>query len=158
MQGKFIMTAPMTQRSIEKKERKTVMDMLQNPQQMEQFERALPSILTKERFVRVAITSINKNPRLMMCTPDSLIGCLMEAARFGLEVDGRRAHLIPYGERCTLVLDWKGLVELMKRSGEVRDVHLDVVYSEDQFSFSYGTDRHLKHVPKLAENRGAVVA
>lgn len=139
-------------------QRRLVLDLIQNPKQLEQFEKVLPSILTKERFARCAITSITKNPRLLMCTKESLMRSLMEAAQVGLEVDGRRAHLVPYGEECKMIVDYKGLAELMKRSGEVSDIHLDVVHEKDEFDFAFGTGRWLKHKPKLVPDRGRVIA
>ena len=64
--------------------------------------------------------------------------CLLDLSAFGLEPDGRRAHLIPYKDQCTLVIDWKGLAELAMRSGIIAKLHADIVCENDEFEFNLG--------------------
>lgn len=64
--------------------------------------------------------------------------CLLDLSAMGLEPDGRRAHLIPYGNQCTLVVDWKGLAELALRSGLIAKLHADIVCENDVFEYSMG--------------------
>jgi recombination protein RecT len=129
----------------------------------EQFKIALPAHLKPDRFVRVALTAMNKNPMLLKCTQASLLSCLMDLSQMGLEPDGRKAHLIPFKNKsrgtieCQLIVDYKGLAELVRNTGKVVDIHADVVYENDDFSFSYGSDARLTHKPTLT-NRGNIVA
>lgn len=104
----------------------------------EQFARALPKHLSPERFCRIAITALTRTPKLAECTQESLMKCLLDLSAFGLEPDGRRAHLIPYGKDCTLVIDWKGLAELAMRSGIIAKLHADIVCENDAFAFNLG--------------------
>ena len=122
----------------------------------DQIEKALPKHLKPERFLRIAMTALTKTPKLMDCTQESLMGCLLSLSSFGLEPDGRRAHLIPYGRDCTLIIDYKGLVELAMRSGIVANIHADVVRENDIFE----EDRGLvtKHKIDRKNNRGEVYA
>lgn len=136
--------------------RKTIFDLLQNPQQVEQFARVLPSTLSKERFVRIALTTITANPRLMMCSSESLIRCMLLSAQAGLEVDGKRASLVPFGENCTLIFGYQGLVELVKRSGEITAIHGDAVHEGDDFDFCYGSKAFLRHKPRIVGDRGGI--
>ena len=127
--------------------------------------RVLPKHLTPERFVGVAIAALTRTPKLQRCTPVSVLKCLMELSMYGLEADGRRAHLIPFdnavkdgdgrktGEKrmeCSLIVDYKGIVECVRRSGEVSYIHADVVYPEDSFRFKYGSGAELVHEPAEA--------
>lgn len=123
----------------------------------DQFKMALPKLLTPERFTRVALTCINKNPKLLSCTRESLLACLMDCAMLGIEPDGRRAHLIPYGDKCTLILDYKGIVELVRRSGDVSDIHADIICENDQFDYMFGTGSFLTHKIDVRKPRGEVV-
>ncbi len=123
----------------------------------EQFALALPKHITPDRFTRVVLTTINKNPKLASCTKESLLACLMDCSALGLEPDGRKAHLIPYGNACTLIVDYKGLVDLARRSGEISDIHADVVCANDAFEYSFGSEGKLIHKPNLTD-RGEVVA
>lgn len=104
----------------------------------EQFARALPKHLSPERFCRIAITALTRTPKLAECTQESLMKCLLDLSAFGLEPDGRRAHLIPYKDQCTLVIDWKGLAELAMRSGVIAKLHADIVCENDIFEFNLG--------------------
>lgn len=103
-----------------------------------QFAQALPKVLPADRFARISTTALARNPALAKCTPSSFMGCLLELAALGLEPDGRRAHLIPRGQECTVIIDYKGLVELVMRSGDVSNIHCDVVCEEDEFEENLG--------------------
>ena len=116
----------------------TLKQTLSGPAMREQFARALPKHLSPERFCRIAITALTRTPKLAECTQESLMKCLLDLSAFGLEPDGRRAHLIPYGNQCTLVIDWKGLAELAMRSGIIAKLHADIVCENDEFEFNLG--------------------
>lgn len=122
-----------------------------------QFAMALPKHLKPERFIRIALTALTRTPKLADCTQASLIKCLLDLSALGLEPDGRKAHLIPYGDQCTLIIDYKGLVDMARRSGEIADIHADVVCENDKFEYSFGTDGKLIHQPSLSK-RGKPVA
>ena len=122
-----------------------------------QFAMALPKHITPDRFMRVALTAINKTPKLANCTRESLLACLMDCSALGIEPDGRLAYLIPYGDQCTLIVGYKGIVELARRSGEIADIHADIVCANDQFEYSFGSEGKLVHKPKLGD-RGDVIA
>lgn len=114
-----------------------------------QFAMALPKHCTPERFCRVALTALTRTPKLAQCTQQSVMKCLLDLSSLGLEPDGRRAHLIPYGQECTLVIDYKGLLELVKRSGEVAVMHCDIVCERDQFERGVDMERgpYIKWTP-----------
>lgn len=104
----------------------------------QQFAAALPHHLTPDRFCRIALTALTRTPKLADCTQESLMRCLLDLSAYGIEPDGRRAHLIPYGNQCTLILDWKGLAELAMRSGIISKLHADIVCENDVFEYNLG--------------------
>ena len=112
--------------------------LLTGDKMREQFAMALPKHLSPERFCRVAITALSRMPKLAECTQESFFRCLLDLSAFGLEPDGRRAHLIPYKDQCTLVIDWKGLAELAMRSGIIAKLHADIVCENDVFAYDMG--------------------
>jgi len=121
-----------------------------------QFALALPKHLTAERFTRVCLTALTRSPKLQECTPESFMRCLLDLSAMGLEPDGRRAHLIPYGKECTLVVDYKGIVELVIRSGMVSRIHADKVCENDVFEYDCGDVK--KHAIDFKKPRGAAYA
>jgi recombination protein RecT len=118
----------------------------------DQFAAALPKHLTPDRFVRVAITALTRTPKLASCSQESFFKCLLDLSAMGLEPDGRRAHLIPYGKDATLVIDYKGLVELVRRSGDVAKIHADIVCENDHFNHQLGEVK--EHTFDLKKDRG----
>jgi recombination protein RecT len=91
----------------------------------------------------------------MDCTKESVMKCLLDLSAMGLEPDGRRAHLIPYGQECTLIIDYKGLVELIRRSGDVERIQAETVCEKDEFSWING---EVNHRINWRESRGEVQA
>lgn len=138
-------------------EQKDIKALLSSDAMKKQIALALPKHMTADRMARVALTAINKTPKLLECTKESLMAAIMTCSQFGLEPDGRHAHLIPYGNQCQLILDYKGLVALMRRSGDVSDIHADFVGSNDDFDYCFGTGSQLKHKPNL-KSRGEPIA
>lgn len=122
----------------------------------QQFSAALPQHLSADRFCRIALTALTRTPKLADCTQESLMRCLLDLSAYGIEPDGRRAHLIPYGNQCTLILDWKGLAELAMRSGIIAKLHADIVCENDVFTYNLG--EVVEHKINWREPRGAMYA
>lgn len=122
----------------------TIRDRLNSPEQRAELAKVLPKHLTADRMARTALTAMMRTPKLAECTQPSFFKCLMDLSQWGLEPDGRRAHLIPFENKrqgvveCQLILDYKGIVELCYRSGLVDSIHADVVRRGDLFRFRAG--------------------
>lgn len=134
----------------------TVRAVLDDSRFKAQIERALPKHLTADRFLRIAATATLKTPKLLQCDTASVTNALLTCSQLGIEPDGRRAHLIPYGTTCTLIIDYKGLVELAMRSGEISNLHADVVCENDEFNFDLGEIK--AHKVDYRKPRGEVFA
>jgi recombination protein RecT len=118
-----------------------------------QIALALPKHVTPERLLRVAMTSIQRTPKLLECDRTSLYAAVMTAAQLGLEPDGvlGQAYLVPFAGKVQFIPGYKGLITLARNSGEVSSIQAQPVCEGDEFSFSYGSDEHLHHVPALGE-------
>ena len=114
-----------------------------------EIAKALPSVITPERFARMATTAVTQTPALATCTPQSFIGAMLTAAQLGLEPNTPlgQAYLIPYGSNCQFQLGYRGLIELAHRSGDIKSIEAHVVYANDEFDFEFGLDPKLKHKP-----------
>lgn len=114
---------------------------------------ALPSVITPERFTRIVLSTISANPQLAQTTPKSFLAAMMTAAQLGVEPNTPlgQAYLIPYRNHgqleCQFQLGYKGLLDLAYRSGEISVVQARVVYEKDEFSYEFGLEPTLKHVP-----------
>jgi recombination protein RecT len=112
-----------------------------------QMALALPKHMNADRMARLALTAFSTNPDLQACTPQSIAGSIMTAAQLGLEpgINGQ-GYLIPYKGTCTFVPGWKGLVDLVARSGRAT-VWTGVVYPGDSFDYQLGDAPFCRHIP-----------
>jgi recombination protein RecT len=78
----------------------------------------------------------------------------MASAQLGLEpgVLGQ-CYLIPYGRECQFQISFKGLIELLWRSGQLSDIYAYTIYENDEFSIEYGLHRDLMHKPALGSDK-----
>ncbi len=127
-----------------------------------QIEKALPSVLTGERFSRMVLTAMSTNPQLAECSPNSFLGAMMQAAQLGVEPNTPlgQAYLIPYRNHgqleCQFQLGYKGLIDLAYRSGEITSISAHEVCENDDFEYELGLEEKLRHKPAL-KDRGAVI-
>jgi recombination protein RecT len=137
------------------KNQMTIADQLNGERFKSEIAKVLPKHMTPERMARVAMTALRRTPKLRECSPESFFKCLMDLSSWGLEPDGRRAHLIPYNRECTLILDYKGIVELAMRSGRISTIHSDVICENDDFVYDRG--EVVRHRIEFGHPRGEVL-
>lgn len=132
---------------------------------MKAIKSALPRHLTAERIARVALNNIRHNPKLMQCAPETLCYAIMEAASLGLEIDMRgQAYLVPFWNNKTrsydvqLLIGYRGLLDLVWRSGQIQSIMADVVGENDKFNVVQGLEQKLEHIPNFTEGRGEIIA
>ena len=75
---------------------RTLRDLIQGKEFKAALAAVLPRAMRPDRFVRVALTAMMRTPDLADCSRESLFKCLLDLSSYGLEPDGRRAHLIPF--------------------------------------------------------------
>ncbi|MBQ9361768.1 MAG: recombinase RecT [Lachnospiraceae bacterium] len=127
-----------------------------------EIKRALPSVLTPERFMRMALSAINNTPKLAECTPMSFIAALMNAAQLGLEPNTPlgQAYLIPYKNKgtleCQFQIGYRGMIDLAYRNERMQSIEAHTVYENDDFNYAFGLNPTLSHVPAF-EDRGDIV-
>lgn len=136
-------------------ERKTMQQYIKSMEG--EIKKALPSVITPERFTRIVLSAISVNPKLGSCTPASFLGAMMTSAQLGLEVNTPlgQAYVLPYLNKGVLEaqfqLGYKGLIDLAYRSGDVEVIQAHVVYENDEFECEYGLDPKLTHKPADAD-------
>ena len=126
-----------------------------------EIAKALPSVITPERFTRMTLTAVRTTPQLAQCEPMSFLAAMMSAAQLGLEPNTPlgQAYLLPFKNtkkgitEVQFQIGYKGLIDLAYRSGEVEVVQAQCVYENDTFECEYGLEPKLRHIP-AAENRG----
>lgn len=134
----------------------TVADML--AQYKPRIMDAIAAGVDFDRLARVTVSQIRKTPALMKCDPASLAGAIQEAGRLGVEPGLLgQAYLVPYGREATLIIGYRGLVELARRSGHIAKIEARTVHANDVFDVEYGTDAKFRHKPDLFGDRGEMI-
>lgn len=138
----------------------TIVDMVKALEP--EIRRALPAVLTPERFTRMALSAINNTPALAECTPMSFIAAMMNAVQLGLEPNTPlgQACMIPYKNKgvleCQFQLGYKGMIDLAYRTGQVQMIQAQIVREYDYFEYQYGLDPKLIHRPGGDGDRGDI--
>lgn len=125
----------------------------------------LPKHVSADRMLKIALGALRTTPKLMNCTVESLMGGVVQCSQLGLEPNTPLGHayLIPFDNRrkgiteVQIVLGYKGLIDLARRSGQVVSIAAHEVCQHDRFEYAYGLDEKLEHRPALGE-RGPVIA
>ena len=109
----------------------------------------LPGNMDTDRFAAIILGELSREPKLALTTPTSFMRAMFQCAQLGLEPDSIRglAYLIPYGAECTLVVGYRGMVQLAYRSGLVGSFGAKVVYEGEPFEYEEGTGAKLIHKP-----------
>ena len=124
-----------------------------------QIGRALPRHMTPERMIRIALTELRRTPKLLECSPESFCAAIIMCSQLGLEPGSAlgQIYLIPFKSEVTVMLGYKGMIELARRSGQIVSLSAHDVYENDVFEYEYGLHEKLKHVPSL-KDRGKLIA
>jgi recombination protein RecT len=117
-----------------------------------QIALALPSHLTPERMVRLALSAFKGNAKLAKCSPTSLFSGVILASQLGLEigVDGQ-AFLVPYKDKngklhAQLIPGWKGYVTLVNNAKQA-SIWTGAVFEGDKFEYQLGANPKCDHRP-----------
>lgn len=111
------------------------------------FQALLPRGMEFDWFAGEVKVALARTPKLMECEQISVFDALTTCAQLGLSPSGRlgSAYLLPFAGKCTLVIGYKGFVDLAYRSGEVMGFGAQVVYDDDEFDYSEGFGVQIRH-------------
>jgi recombination protein RecT len=123
-----------------------------------QFAMAMPPGKV-DRFIRTVMTAVQANPKLLKCTPQSLLTACMKAAQDDLLPDGREGAIVPFGDkdedggRASDTASWMpmvaGLRKKARNSGEISDWYVELVHQDDEFFYELGDTPRILHRPNL---------
>ena len=131
----------------------TIKSLLNRPDVKQQLQMALPSHVGMDRFIRVTTTTIMRNEKLLMCTPNSLLAALISCGQLGIEPDPATglAYMIPFKNKgvyeAQLIIGYRGMLKLIRNSGELQSVSCQVVYENDEWFLQFGLEERLEHTP-----------
>jgi recombination protein RecT len=139
-------------------------------QYLENYKQSvLPDLLRKHniepaQFVQIVLSEIKKSEKLQQAfheNPSSMFASILAGAEIGLIPSDMlgQFYLIPrkIDNRMTVtpMIGYKGLVNIILRSGEVTKVHTECVYEGDEFEPIYGLEPNIIHKPNFSVPRNA---
>lgn len=136
----------------------TLAAMLSSPSMKKQFQAALPKHMTADRLARIVTTEIRKTPALVKCDQSSFLGAVIQCAQLGLEPGNSLGHayLLPYGSQVQLIIGYRGMIDLARRSGQIISLSARAVHEHDEFSYQLGLHEDLIHKPFEGEHPGEI--
>ncbi|NCN44781.1 MAG: hypothetical protein GW898_10770 [Thiomicrospira sp.] len=132
-------------------------------QNKEAISSLLPSHLSFDKFMQVALIASMHNPDLNACIPSSLVQAFSDCAKDGLIPDNKEAAIVIYNSKRGS--EWvkkaqyqpmiDGVLKKIRQSGEITRIDAKIVYQDDAFDFYTDLDGdHLIHKPSfLSKNR-----
>lgn len=136
-----------------------------------EIAKMLPKHLNAERLLKVAQIAATTTPGLAKCDVASLVGAIGQCAQMGLEPNTvlGHAYLVPFNTKrkdangnerwvnsVQVIIGYKGLIDLARRSGQIVSIAAHEVCSNDKFELVYGLDEKLIHTPSLGD-RGEII-
>ena len=125
----------------------TLKDMLDRARPS--IERVIPKHLSADRLMKVALGAARRSNALLDCSPASFVEAVVKAAELGLDPGGALgdAYLVPFKNEVTLIIGYRGLINLARRSGQIHTIEAHAVFEGDKFTCKYGLDTVLEHEP-----------
>lgn len=120
------------------------------------IEKLLPPHMKLERFMMQVKIAIYKVPKLAECDRKSLTKSFLECAELGLDPTFRlgSACIVPFAGVATLIIGYRGMIDLAVRSGEVKTCNAWVVNERDLFKPRNGSlPMHIPYVPRPEEEQ-----
>lgn len=113
-------------------------------------------------LARLVVQASKRDSKLLQCDFNTVVGGVLEANSLGLEVNSSmgEAVLVPFKNNTTkkieaeLLIEYRGLIKLAMNHPAVKTIFASEVYAEDAFSYEYGTNQHLTHIPSEEVERG----
>lgn len=119
------------------------------------IEAVMPRHMHANWFLEIINTEMRNNPNLARCDKLSFLAAVFQAARLGLAPGSGLIHLIPFGKVVQVLIDYKGLIDIIERPGRIK-LDAQCVYENDELEMLKGTSPSIHH--RLAKtNRGKLI-
>lgn len=110
--------------------------------------------ITPSQFKNIVINEVKKSEQMQQAflhNPASLFASILLCAELGLNpsADVGEFYFLPFGKKITPILGYKGVLNLILRSGEISKIWSEIVYEDDDFEYELGLEPKLTHIPNL---------
>jgi recombination protein RecT len=106
----------------------------------------IPGHMTVEREIRTATVMLMQSKDLQAATPQSFYVATSIAINSGIGLGNGKGYLVAYKGNVSYVPGWKGLIDLVNRTGRA-SAWTGVVHKGDHFEYALGDSPFLTHKP-----------
>ncbi len=110
----------------------------------------IPGHMAVEREIRTATVMLMQSKDLQQATPQSFYVAVSVAINSGIGLGNGKGYLVAYKGNCQYVPGWKGLVDLVQRTGRA-SAWTGIVRKGDHFDYALGDSPFLEHKPGDSE-------
>ena len=102
--------------------------LITRPDVIERFSQTLKE--QAPAFIQSLITIVNTNPALKACDSNSIVACAFAASTLKLPLSPQLGYIsfVSFGNKCTLSVGYKGLIQLAMRGGQIKHFNLGEVF------------------------------
>ena len=157
--------ATLQNQNVQRAETPRLITMLAAPSMKKKLEAAAGNLMNPDRMLALVARSVRSTPRLLQCSPESVIGAMLASASLGLEPNTpqQQAFLIPYKARkqidgqwqdvyeCQFQIGARGYITLAYRSGYVESIQASAIHEHDVFEHMMGSESFLKFAKTLRD-------
>lgn len=120
-------------------------------QKTEALRSVIPSHINPDPLIARAKVAMQENEDLMECEPATVLGALHKCMQLGLAPNTSLGHcyLIPYKKKVSLVMGYKGLIQLAHNAKAIASWQPYTRYEREPFNVELGTVQKLTHTPIL---------
>ncbi len=111
----------------------------------------IPGHMAVEREIRTATIMLAGSKKLQATSPQSFYTAVSIAINSGVGLGNGKGYLVPYKTTCSFVPGWKGLIDLVNRTGRA-SAWTGIVRRGDEFDYALGDSPFLKHKPGDSED------
>jgi len=121
------------------------------------------NFITPETVISFLFNECRINKRILECSPQSILNCLIQSAQYGLKISSvfGYAYVVPYKGELNFQIGYQGMVELLYRQPSIAKINTRIVYQneieEHKFQVQYGKDEFLHHIPTFSKKGGAAL-
>ncbi len=139
---------------------------LNSPEVRAKLAEAAGAAMKPEDLIRLTLLAASRSPDIAKCSRETILRSLLDAAALGIKPGGLmgRGYLVPRKNNkngtieCCFDPGWRGLIDIARRSGQIRRIEAHVVYEKDSFTVERTPLTVVRHVPCEDPNPGAVRA
>lgn len=110
----------------------------------------IPGHMVIEREIRTAAVMLMQSKDLQAASPESFYNAVSIAVNSGIGLGSGKGYLVAYKGNVSYVPGWKGMVDLVSRTGRA-SVWTGVVHKGDHFEYALGDSPFLTHRPGESE-------